>query len=110
MECTPCHGDPHKPSGVEVVGGSASSFVLSQNYPNPFNPSTTFQFSITKSSHVVLEVFNVLGQPVAKLVDETLAAGSYKMNFNASALSSGVYLYRLKAGDFTQTLKMVLMK
>jgi hypothetical protein len=83
---------------------------LAQNYPNPFNPSTTFQFSITKSSNVVLEIFNILGQPVAKLVDENLSAGTYRMNFNASALSSGVYLYRLKAGDFTQTKKMVLMK
>jgi len=83
---------------------------LAQNYPNPFNPSTTFQFSITKSSHVLLEVFNILGQPVARLVDENLSAGTYRMNFDASALSSGVYLYRLTAGNFTQTMKMVLMK
>jgi len=83
---------------------------LAQNYPNPFNPSTTLQYSITKSSHVVLEVFNVLGQSVARLVDGQLNAGTYRVTFDASRLSSGVYLYRLKAGDFVQTKKMVLMK
>lgn len=98
------------PSAVEAVDAVPATFALSQNYPNPFNPSTTFQFAITKSSHVVLEVFNVLGQPVATLVDESLTPGTYKMKFDASALSSGVYLYRLTAGDFTQTMKMVLMK
>ena len=83
---------------------------LSQNYPNPFNPSTTLQFSVSKSSHVVLEVFNILGQPVAKVVDENLTPGIYQRTFNASSLSSGVYLYRLSAGAFTETKKMVLMK
>jgi hypothetical protein len=85
-------------------------FQLAQNYPNPFNPSTTFEYSITKSTHVVLEVFNVLGQSVARLVDEQLNAGTYRVTYDASRLSSGVYLYRLKAGDFVQTKKMVLMK
>jgi hypothetical protein len=83
---------------------------LAQNYPNPFNPSTTLQFALTKSGQVTLEVFNVLGQRVATMVNETLSAGTYRLNFDASALSSGVYLYRLKAGDFVQTKKMVLMK
>ena len=85
-------------------------FQLAQNYPNPFNPSTTFEYSITKSSHVVLEVFNVLGQSVARVVDGQLNAGSYRVTYDASHLSSGVYLYRLTAGDFVQTKKMVLMK
>ena len=87
-----------------------SAFTLEQNYPNPFNPSTTLQYSVSKSSHVVLEVFNILGQTVARLVDENLVPGTYHMTFDASTLSSGVYLYRLKAGDFVQTRKMVLMK
>jgi hypothetical protein len=87
-----------------------TTFSLSQNYPNPFNPATTLEYTISKSSNVVLEVFNVLGQSVAKLVDGELMAGTYRMTFDASALSSGVYLYRLKAGDFVQTKKMVLMK
>jgi hypothetical protein len=83
---------------------------LAQNYPNPFNPSTTLQFSLAKSGHVSLEVFNILGQHVATLVSEVLSTGTYRVNFDASALSSGVYLYRLTAGDFVQTKKMVLMK
>ncbi|HTY38950.1 MAG TPA: T9SS type A sorting domain-containing protein, partial [Bacteroidota bacterium] len=86
------------------------TFTLEQNYPNPFNPSTTLKFSLSKSSHVTLEVYNLLGQTVARLVDENLAAGTYHTNFDASNLSSGVYLYRLKAGDFVQTHKMVLTK
>ena len=98
------------PSAVETIDAVPTTFSLSQNYPNPFNPSTTFEFSISKSSHVVLEVFNILGQSVATLVDEAMIPGTYRMDFNASALSSGVYLYRLKAGDFVQTKRMVLMK
>jgi hypothetical protein len=98
-------------TGVERVGGSVpAEFVLEQNYPNPFNPTTKLQYSVSKSSHVVLEVFNVVGQSVARLVDENLEAGTYHMTFDASTLSSGVYLYRLKAGDFVQTRKMVFMK
>jgi hypothetical protein len=96
---------------VQNTGGQVpEKFALNQNYPNPFNPSTTLEYSISKSSHVVLEVFNVLGQSVARLVDGELMAGTYKTIFDASKLSSGVYLYRLKAGDFVQTQKMVLMK
>jgi hypothetical protein len=98
-------------SAVEAASGQVpEKFALNQNYPNPFNPSTTFEYSITKSSQVVLEVFNVLGQSVARLVDEQLNAGTYRMSYDASQLSSGVYLYRLTAGDFVQTKKMILMK
>ncbi|MCX6142356.1 MAG: T9SS type A sorting domain-containing protein [Ignavibacteriales bacterium] len=92
------------------VAGVPASFALSQNYPNPFNPTTALEYSISKSSNVVLEVFNVLGQSVAKLVDEHQAPGTYRTSFDGAKLSSGVYLYRLKAGDFVQTRKMVLMK
>jgi hypothetical protein len=98
------------PSAVEGVDAVPVTFALSQNYPNPFNPSTTLEFSVSKSSHVVLEVFNILGQSVATLVDEAMIPGTYRMDFNASALSSGVYLYRLKAGDFVQTKKMLVTK
>ena len=98
-------------TGIQNTGGALpSAFVLEQNYPNPFNPSTTLEYSISKSSNVVLEVFNVLGQSVARLVDEHMVPGTYRMTFDASKLSSGVYLYRLKADDFVQTRKMVLMK
>ena len=97
-------------SAVRTEALVPREFQLAQNYPNPFNPSTTFEYSITKSSHVVLEVFNLLGQSVAKLVDGQANAGTYRVTYDASRLSSGVYLYRLTAGDFVQTNKMILMK
>jgi hypothetical protein len=93
-----------------ATGAIPTAFVLQQNYPNPFNPSTTLEFSIPKSGRVVLEVFNILGQSVARLVDGERVAGTYRTTFDASNLSSGVYLYQLKAGDFVQARKMVLVK
>jgi hypothetical protein len=94
----------------KTTAGVPQTFELSQNYPNPFNPTTNLEYSISKSSNVVIEVFNVLGQSVARLVDGHLAPGTYKTTFDASKLSSGVYLYQLTADDFVQTRKMVLMK
>jgi len=85
-------------------------FSLEQNYPNPFNPTTTIQYSIPSTEKVVLTVFNVLGQKVATLVNEIEEAGSYKKTFNAGALSSGTYLYKISAGNFVETRKMILMK
>jgi hypothetical protein len=87
-----------------------ATYMLGQNYPNPFNPSTTIQFSIARQSPVSLEVFNTLGQRVATLVDEERPAGSYSERFDATRLASGVYLYRLKAGNFTTVQKMVLLR
>ena len=87
-----------------------SVFSLSQNYPNPFNPNTTIKYSIPLSSNVVIKVFNVLGDEVTTLVDEQKQAGTYELTFNAKNLSSGVYFYQLKAGDFIETKKMLLMK
>ncbi len=80
------------------------------NYPNPFNPTTTIQYEIPFSHNVKLKVFNIRGQLIRTLVDEQKAPGRYSIEFDASDLSSGVYLYRLVAGDFTQTKKMVLLK
>jgi hypothetical protein len=96
---------------VEPVSGVIpTAFALQQNYPNPFNPATTFEYSLSKSGHVVLEVFNVLGQSVARVIDGQQSAGTYRISYDASHLSSGVYLYRLSTGDFVRTMKMVLMK
>lgn len=85
-------------------------FSLSQNYPNPFNPSTAINYTIGAKSLVTLKVFNVIGQEVATLVNESMNAGSYSATFSASNLSSGVYFYKLTAGSFIQTNKMVLLK
>ncbi|UCF64432.1 MAG: serine hydrolase [bacterium] len=85
-------------------------YRLSQNYPNPFNPVTKIEFSIPKSEFVTLKVYNILGEEVATLVSERIAAGSYKYDWDASLLASGVYLYRIQAGEFQQIKKMVLIK
>ncbi len=85
-------------------------FSLSQNYPNPFNPSTIIKFSIPKSSFITLKVFDLLGREVATLVNEEKSWGNYKINFDGSSLSSGIYFYRLQAGSFVDTKKFIFMK
>jgi hypothetical protein len=87
-----------------------SAFYLGQNYPNPFNPSTTISFSIPNESFVSLKVFNSLGEEVAELVRETKPAGNYSVSFDASELTSGIYFYKITAGSFSQTRKMILVK
>ena len=86
------------------------TFMLSQNYPNPFNPSTVIGYQIPVNTDVRLEVFNMLGQSVALLVNEQKAAGSHTVSFDASALSSGIYIYRIHSAGFNQTRKMLLIK
>jgi len=85
-------------------------YALAQNYPNPFNPVTTIHFEIPKETHVTLRVYNLLGQEVMTVIDGESVAGSYDVRIDASALSSGVYFYRLDAGDFAQTKKLLLLK
>ena len=87
-----------------------SEFTLNQNYPNPFNPSTTISFSIPTEEFVSLKVFNSLGEEVDELVNETVPAGNYSISFDASQLTSGIYFYKIAAGNFFQTRKMMLVK
>ena len=85
-------------------------FTLHQNYPNPFNPTTTIRFDLPQASQVTLKVFNTLGEEVATIASDRLSAGSYSYKWDASNLASGVYVYRLQAGDYVEIKKMVLMK
>ncbi len=102
---------PEGVASVENISGVApSNYSLEQNYPNPFNPSTTINFTITNSDFVTLKVYNILGSEVATLVNENLAAGAYRFNFEAANLASGIYLYELNAGNFREIKKMNLLK
>ena len=100
---------------IETDVPAPATFALDQNYPNPFNPSTTINFQLKVDSKVSLKVFNVLGQEVASLVNSNLVAGGHNINFDASALNSGVYLYRIEASgidgsNFVDVKKMMLTK
>ena len=89
---------------------SSLSFSLLQNYPNPFNPTTKIQYSISKSSFVTIKVYDILGKVVATLVNEEKRPGNYSVVFHAASLSSGIYFYRLQAGGFTETKKLIFLK
>jgi len=107
-------GDPNwfgTPMGVSnSPAGVVREFSLAQNYPNPFNPSTRIEFSLAATSQVSLKVFNVLGQEVATVAQGTMNSGAHVVTFDASRLSTGVYFYKLVAGNYTSTRKMLLMK
>jgi hypothetical protein len=95
---------------VQVDLGTPTAFALEQNYPNPFNPSTSIQYSVVGSQYVSLKVFNVLGKEVAVLVNEKQEPGTYTVEFSTANLASGTYIYRMQAGEFVQTKKMVILK
>ncbi len=103
--------------GTAIVDGIAdaksptpSGFTLSENFPNPFNPSTSISYSVPVRSHVTMVIFNLLGQQVARLVDEEKMPGSYSVTWDASNVSSGVYYYRMMAGTFNEIKKMLLTR
>ncbi len=102
---------------IEIDLSLPQTFSLKQNYPNPFNPSTTIKYSIPsvisteeRNLDIALIIYDVLGREVATLVNENKPAGNYTINFNASELTSGVYFYRIQAGDYVETKKMILLK
>jgi len=124
-------GSPHDPASYKVCfnlrkpvdvreirdseDSRPSEFSLSQNYPNPFNPTTSFQFSLCKSAHVKIEIFNIVGQKVRILVDEDMKPGFYVADWdgkdeNQNPVSSGIYFYRMQAGEFADMKKMLLLK
>lgn len=99
------------PNDVETISTNIpEGFALEQNYPNPFNPGTSIVYHIANSGLVILKVYDILGNEVTQLVNEYQNAGSYSVNFDASNLSSGIYMYQITAGGFTSTKKMMLMK
>jgi hypothetical protein len=124
--CAPANNSAGVLIGALVVGCTPTdfaddpmsvpvNFALSQNYPNPFNPSTVIEFDVPRRSRIVIDIFNVLGQSVRRLVDDEKPAGTYSVGWNGTdhadrPVSSGIYLYRLTAGDFIRSRKMALMK
>ena len=102
-------------TSVERDESFPQKFTLSQNYPNPFNPTTTIKYSIpsvgtARELSVQLKVYDILGREIATLVNKKQSPGRYAVDFNASSLSTGIYYYRLKASNFIQTKKMILLK
>ena len=95
---------------VEVNLGLPSEFALQQNYPNPFNPTTKITYSVPADGFVNIAVYNVLGEKVANLLNTNVKAGNYDISFDATNLTSGMYLYRMEAGDFVSVKKMMILK
>jgi len=117
--------NPNQPTQQEIIDGGPCAllpveltsfiaepkeFALEQNYPNPFNPSTIISWQLPVSSHVSLKVYDILGNQVANLIDENKEAGYYESNYDGSALASGMYIYKLAAGDYVSIKKMLMIK
>ncbi len=98
------------PNGVKDNNNNPYTFNLSQNYPNPFNPTTRISYSIAERNNVSIKVYDMLGSEVTTLVNTTKDAGNYEVNFDASKLASGLYIYKIQAGNFVQSKKMLLLK
>jgi hypothetical protein len=97
-------------TGINRYDQIPTQFILFQNYPNPFNPATKINYTVPKSGFVTIKVYDLLGREVTTLVNENKPVGNYNVEFNAGKLVSGVYFYRMKAGDFVQTKKLILLK
>ena len=95
---------------MNVDNSIPKQYELSQNYPNPFNPTTTIKYSLPKNGIVTIKIYDVTGREIRTLVNEMKTAGNYVVDFNGIDISSGVYFYRIKVGDFVMTKRMVLIK
>jgi hypothetical protein len=95
---------------LELEYLSLVEYSLFQNYPNPFNPTTTIKFALSVDGRVKINIYNSLGQLVETLVDKEIESGYHEVNFNASKLASGIYLYQLQANDYVSVKKMILIK
>ncbi len=99
-----------QPIGIKQISTVATGYSLGQNYPNPFNPKTVIRFQLSVNSFTSLKVYDLLGREVASLVNEQLQPGTYEVDWDASNYPSGVYFYKIVAGDFVETKKMILIK
>ena len=97
-------------TGIKLDRSKNLTYHLSNNYPNPFNPSTKINYSITKQSYVTLKVFDVLGREIETLINKEQPQGNYEVEFDAPTLTSGIYFYRIQAGNFVDTKKMILLR
>ena len=103
-------GSPVLPKDLLVEAITPKEYFLEQNYPNPFNPVTTINYQLPKSGSVTLKVFDILGNEIRTLVNEQKEMGKYTIQFYASSLASGMYVYQLRVNDYTSTKKMLLVK
>ncbi len=100
----------NKESSLSQAIDLPTEYSLYSNYPNPFNPTTTIKFDLPNDGLVQMKVYDILGNEVATIVNENRVAGRYEVSFNASSLASGVYIYKIQAGDFISSKKMILLK
>jgi hypothetical protein len=103
-------GITYSPTAIDENVPVPDHFFLSNNYPNPFNPTTTIQYGLPEMSHVSVEIYDILGRKVTSLVNEEQPAGYYKINWTGDGKSTGMYFYRIHAGTFTETKKMLMLK
>jgi hypothetical protein len=107
----PIHVSVSGSVGIPITNQNLpKNFKLEQNFPNPFNPITMIRVAIPYSCSVSLVIFNILGEQVATIYEDQLPAGEFDFSWNASGMSSGIYWYRLQAGEYTETRKMVLLR
>jgi hypothetical protein len=98
------------PTGIEPLSGLPRNYSFEKNYPNPFNPATTFRFALPERTHVELDVYNLAGQLVTRLVNDTREAGIHQIQWDAGGLPSGIYFVRMSTDAFTKTQKVTLLK